>query len=442
MIILILLGIEATYWYHQYIKEDNIVVAVIDTGVEFKNKNLKGKEIYPVNLVKFNWNAGDTDGHGTHVAGIINHLAPHSKIMPIKMIPSGKKTSMTVPAGIAVLYSVVRGADVVNMSFAQMEEDPITKLSIWYGRQHGVIFTAATGNEGVDFTGYPASIPGVISVAGVYDDNSFFEYSNLGKDTRFAAPGVEVKSINNRPKNKRDEYVTKTGTSMATGHVSGVIAYLLEKHPNWKQDEIEQYLQRMSYPVTDGKKRDVSHVKAIAYQKIQANEEGTPYLHVDSSAEVTKESTATLTIDTLHNRSLTLQDGKGQRDIPNQPQTVQVSLKEGYNNIQVKAMKDSTHTFVDSKRILKDTGKPKIEYLFSQKKQNKDTHLFYIEDYNVEKVEVNGVDQTNRVMTYIQNHDDIEKYVLSTDINAFPLRIKVCDKAGNIEEMTVERPKF
>lgn len=441
MLILFLITIEGIYWYHQYIKDDHVIVAVIDTGVQFDYKTMKGKEIYPVDLVDFDWTPEDKEGHGTHIAGIINHLSPESKIMPVKMLKEGKKPGKTIPSGIAILYTVMRGADVVNMSYSQMEEDPITKAAIWYGRKHGVIFTAATGNEGVDFEGFPASIPDVISVASVYDDNSLFEYSNIGKHTIFAAPGVAVKSLNNHPKKKEDILVPKTGTSMATAHMSGVIAYLLEKHPTWNQNQIQAYLAKMSYPVSNGKERDVSRLRAVSYKKIQAAEEHTPYLYVSGNPEATSEDTVSLNVDVLHNTSITLIDGKGTHTLPNESQTVRVSLREGYNNIQVKAMNGNVHTFVDSKRILKDTTKPKIEYVMTKTERGKPSHMIYIEDYNVEKAEVNGENQMDNVFSMYQEKEQMGSFLLATSINTFPLHVKIEDKAGNTEEIVIKQPK-
>src|SRR5205085_2333043 len=119
----------------------NVVVAVIDTGVDASHPALRGRLVQGYNSYDGSSNVQDLDGHGTHVAGTIagawglndqaGGVAPGAKIMPIRACDNGKRFSdASIARGIE--YAVQHGARVINLSLEDNAELPYTQLAIDY----------------------------------------------------------------------------------------------------------------------------------------------------------------------------------------------------------------------------------------------------------------------------------------------------------------------
>ncbi len=178
----------------------------------------------------------DDNGHGTHVAGTVAALGDNSigvigvafgaQIMGLKFLDANG-SGFTSDAIGAIDYAVTMGAHVLNNSWGGGGFSQSLLEAIEFADEEGVLFVAAAGNSGTDndvTPHYPSNydVPNIISVASTnrFDDLSFF--SNFGVQTvDLAGPGSEI--LSTVPGNG---YGFKSGTSMATPHVSGAAALL------------------------------------------------------------------------------------------------------------------------------------------------------------------------------------------------------------------------
>lgn len=242
---------------------DEVIVAVIDTGVDISHPDLQGSiwmNEEEVNGIKnfdddgngyiddFNgWNFfqrdndvftnAKADGHGTHVSGTIaaqtNNgigvagVAQNVKIMVLKFI--GINGGTTADAILAVRYAKDNGADAANNSWGGGGYDQALKDAI---EDFGKPFIAAAGNEAADNdldAHYPSSYDSknIISVASVENTGLMSDFSNYGiTSVDVAAPGGYIASTY-----PGSSYAWMSGTSMATPHVSGIVALMLGAKP-------------------------------------------------------------------------------------------------------------------------------------------------------------------------------------------------------------------
>jgi subtilisin family serine protease len=238
-----------------------VVVAVIDSGVDYNHPDLKNniwtntKEV-PNNYIDddgngyvddvhgwdfyYNYNDPmDYNGHGTHVAGTIAAatstsgvvgVAPSVKIMPLRFLNSSGNGYVS-DAVLAINYSKKMGVKLSNNSWGGTDNSQALYDSI---KNFGGLFIAAAGNEGVnnDYSPhYPSAfnLPNILSVAAIDNRGALASFSNYGvTSVDVAAPGVSIYSCASY-----SSYQYLSGTSMATPHVSGVAALALSKNPTW-----------------------------------------------------------------------------------------------------------------------------------------------------------------------------------------------------------------
>ena len=179
----------------------------------------------------------DTNGHGTHVAGIagatckvVCGVAPEAKLMIIRVLDNQAQGDAGNVA-LGIRFAVDHGARVVNLSLAGPDPDPQLRDAIAYAGQAGVLVVTAAGNAAVnsDTTPtYPASfgMPNLISVAATGIDGRLGSESNYGNSVSIAAPGNAIESTG---MNGLVEW--RTGTSMASPAVVGAIADLWSLKP-------------------------------------------------------------------------------------------------------------------------------------------------------------------------------------------------------------------
>jgi subtilisin family serine protease len=124
------------------------------------------------------------------------------------------------------------------MSFAG-PRDPSLERAIKVAHDKGIVLIAAAGNGGPRSAPlYPGADANVIAVTATDSDDKIFDGANRGRYIAIAAPGVEI--LAPAPGNT---YQMTTGTSVATAHISGVVALLLERNPALKPDEVRRILQ-------------------------------------------------------------------------------------------------------------------------------------------------------------------------------------------------------
>jgi thermitase len=208
---------------------NNVVIAVLDTGIDKEQVDLAGKVIAEVNFTD-SPTTDDIYGHGTHIAGIIAAwaangtgvagLAHDCRLMNVKVADDQGRFDSSVAAK-GVNWAVEHGANVINMSLVSTEPSPILEEAINYAWNKGVVVVAAAGNLVGTKVVYPAYYSNCIAVAATDSDDRVASWSSQGYWVDVAAPGVDIYSI--LPGNK---YGYKSGTSMAAAHVSGLAGLL------------------------------------------------------------------------------------------------------------------------------------------------------------------------------------------------------------------------
>ncbi|MEH1847081.1 MAG: S8 family peptidase [Nostoc sp.] len=286
-------------WAHGYTGK-GIVVAVVDTGVDYNHEDLKdniwtnpkeiagnGKDddgngyaddIHGWNFVDNTNNVLDDNGHGTHVSGTIagennnygvTGIAYDAKIMPVKVLDeSGSGSFNSISKGIR--YAVDNGANVINLSLGGTSSNRTLESAIDYASSKGVIVVMAAGNDGDSSPEYPAryAYKSGIAVGAVDKNNNMPDFSNRSGTNEIAyvtAPGVKVYS--SVPNN---QYATYSGTSMATPHVAGVVALMLSANPNLTDAQVRQIVTETAgnSTQTTSSSFNLSNVTSLANQVI------------------------------------------------------------------------------------------------------------------------------------------------------------------------------
>jgi subtilisin family serine protease len=238
-----------------------VVVAVLDSGVDYNHADLKDNiwtnsnsgyvnDIYGWNFVDNNNNVLDNNGHGTHVSGTIagennnfgiTGIAYNAKIMPVKVLDDkGSGSDAAVIQGI--YYAINHGANVINLSLGSNDADDYLQSAIQYASSKGVIVVMAAGNDSASIPDYPARYAknSGIAVGAVDQNKNITSFSNRAGSDSLAyvtAPGVNVYST--IPGNN---YAYYSGTSMATPCVAGVVALMLSANPHLTSAQVRNIL--------------------------------------------------------------------------------------------------------------------------------------------------------------------------------------------------------
>ncbi len=227
----------------------SIKVAVIDTGVHLTHADLVGRldTVNDYDFVNGDSEAQDDQGHGTHVAGIIGAtlnngigvagIANQATILPVKVLAAdGTGTSSNVADGIR--WAADKGAKVINLSLGSNTYSSVIESAVQYATALDCVVVAATGNEAAYGVYYPARLANVVAVGSTTPSDARSTFSNYGPQVDICAPGSDIYSTLNT-----GGYGTKSGTSMATPHVAGVVALIRAKNPAWSRSEVESQLQ-------------------------------------------------------------------------------------------------------------------------------------------------------------------------------------------------------
>jgi len=207
----------------------DILIAVLDTGIDQAHIDLAGKVTANVNFTE-SPTFDDVHGHGTHVAGIIGAIANNStgiaglayncSLMNVKVTDDrGSCDALAVAEGI--VWAVNNGANVINISLEIREPSLELEEAVNYAWSQGSLIVVAAGNDGSESPAYPAYYENCIAVAATNQDDHLAPLSNHGDWVDVAAPGWDIYST--LPDN---EYGYKSGTSFACPYVSGMAALL------------------------------------------------------------------------------------------------------------------------------------------------------------------------------------------------------------------------
>ncbi|MEG4285397.1 S8 family serine peptidase [Microcoleus sp. A006_D1] len=267
--------INAPEVWNQNITGNGIVVAVVDSGVDYTHPDLDGNiwrnpgEIagngidddrngYIDDIRGWDFVSGDNnpmdmsfEGHGTHIAGAIaaernnfgiTGVAYNAKIMPVRVLPAfGGGQTNNVANGIR--YAADNGADVINLSLGNdFFPSNVINEAIQYANNKGSVVVMAAGNSGDIQPAYPARNADRLGIAvGSIDERGRMDDDSNRAGSRpldyVVAPGVDIYSTT-----PYDSYETYSGTSMSTAQVSGVAALVLSANPNLTPAQVEYIL--------------------------------------------------------------------------------------------------------------------------------------------------------------------------------------------------------
>lgn len=306
----------------------SIIVAVIDTGVDWLHEDL-AKSIWintgeiPDNGIDDDnngyiddyrgWNfvsaeppakdPMDTAGHGTAVSGVVGAIMDNNKgvagvaQVSIMAVKTGDQDGsfFTDEASAGIVYAADNRANTLNLSWAgfadPLFDDSVLKEAVTYAQKKGCIVVAAAGNESTDIDAnpvIPASYTGVYAISAVDNTGTFdASYSNFGNRIDFAAPGTDVPST--FFDSSHASYAYETGTSFAAPHVASLAGLILSVNPN---ANIYEALSKTATSKTGAKDKYygyglINGVKALAYAAPKAVQiTHTPLTVVDKKKDI------------------------------------------------------------------------------------------------------------------------------------------------------------
>ena len=265
----------------------DVVVAVIDTGVDVRHDDLipnlwtnPGEiagngidddgngyvdDVNGYDFVNRDADPDDNDAHGTHVAGSVAArgddgygvpgVAFEAKIMSLKFMDRGWGGTASAAAE-AINYAVNNGAHIINASWGGPGSSYAIRNAIAYARSRGVLFVTAAGNEGLNndsYASYPANydLDNIVSVAASDRRDGLASFSNYGSShVDLAAPGVDI--VSTLP---GDTWGYMDGTSMASPYVAGAAALLKSVAPSMSVQELRLTLLSSVDPLAAGASR-------------------------------------------------------------------------------------------------------------------------------------------------------------------------------------------
>jgi subtilisin family serine protease len=236
-----------------------IRIGVIDTGIDYMHPDLRGRISRGINLLHSSMLPTDDNGHGTHISGTIAASNPDSGIVGVAPGAIIHPVKAFDHNGTAFVSDIVQGVDwcvrnrmhIINMSFGMKIRSKSLHDAVRNAHKMGIVVVASSGNEGKHSSiDYPARFAQAISVGATSSHKKIAPFSNRGKSIDLYAPGDKIKSTWLQHK-----YMELSGTSMATSHVSGVIALMLAAKPSLTPGEIKSLLQKTSNPISGLKSR-------------------------------------------------------------------------------------------------------------------------------------------------------------------------------------------
>ena len=227
---------------HALAKGDNVLVAVIDSGIDATHPELTGAVVQSYDTLS---SPMKPHKHGTAIAGLI---AAHGKLMgaaPAAHILAIRAFDGTGASAEGTTFNILKGLDwavandarVINMSFAG-PPDPALHRSIVAAHKKGIVLVAAAGNAGPKSSPlYPAADPDVIAVTATDAEDKLFPQSNRGRYIAVAAPGTQILVAV-----PDGGYEVSSGTSYSAAEVSGIVALMLARKDDLRPDKVRDIL--------------------------------------------------------------------------------------------------------------------------------------------------------------------------------------------------------
>ncbi|MCJ7423007.1 S8 family serine peptidase [Candidatus Bathyarchaeota archaeon] len=250
--------IGADYAWNTTVGDSSVLVAVIDTGIDYNHPDLAANYVAGGgNWVNGGGDPLDDHGHGTHTAGIIaaalNNNVGIAGLAQIRILAekgldnngTGKEDNLAQ----AIIDAVDRGAKILSNSWGGEGDSNLIHDAIRYAYAHGVLVVASAGNGASNTKTYPAAYKEVIAVTATDQSDSSAYFTSYGDWVELAAPGVSILStmptyhVTMNDLGYAMNYANMGGTSMACPHVVGVAALIWSKFPDATRDWVSARLR-------------------------------------------------------------------------------------------------------------------------------------------------------------------------------------------------------
>jgi subtilisin family serine protease len=253
--------IDATLAWNYERGEPNVIIAVIDTGVDYTHNDLKNN-ILPQGAEDWNFASSfsddpmDSGTHGTHVAGTsaavdntkgVIGVAPRCRIMPLRVnLTSGMNANRADAINYVAAQAVANPNNrfVINCSWRMSGHH----TGVYYAIKNAVnknvvvVFVAGNADRNIDvLPQYPAVYSEVIAVGATDQEDRRASFSNYGKKVDVSAPGVNIYST--IPGGSGDNYGFKNGTSMAAPHVAGLAGLIWSKNKTLTNAQVRKIIE-------------------------------------------------------------------------------------------------------------------------------------------------------------------------------------------------------
>lgn len=242
----------------------SVIVAVIDTGVDYNHEDLKNKMwtntsgYFGYDFVNNDNDPMDDNSHGTQISGIIaaqnnNGVGitgiANVKIMAVKAVPNNGEGDVADLAR-GIIYAADNGARVANVSMGLAEDSQALDDAVTYAKSKNCLIVAATGNLYRSFIDNPARNPDVVGVGAIDESDLKTPYSNYGDGVSIVALGNRIYSTGWEVANNVNNYKYSNGTSFSTPQVAGTAALIISKDSSLTSDQVKKRLISSAKKVT------------------------------------------------------------------------------------------------------------------------------------------------------------------------------------------------
>ncbi|XRG77760.1 S8 family serine peptidase [Rossellomorea sp. GAMAL-10_SWC] len=242
-----------------------VKIAVLDTGIDPNHPDL-ANQIDEAKSFVYGETVDDFNGHGTHVASTVlgtgaasegknKGVAPEARLLVGKVLDSNGRGAFS--AIIDGMEWAAHKAKIINMSLGGGTSDgtdPMSQAVNSLSKETGALFVIAAGNSGaVESIGSPAAADAALTIGAVDKADKIAYFTSKGPRTGdmglkpdLSAPGVGIVAALTTRAGINQSYMSLSGTSMATPHVAGAAAILLQKHPEWNGTQLKEALMSTS----------------------------------------------------------------------------------------------------------------------------------------------------------------------------------------------------
>jgi subtilisin family serine protease len=230
----------------------SVVVAVLDTGVDFNHYDLRAASVPGYDFVNADSDPSDDHGHGTAAAGVaaartnngagVAGVCWTCSLMSVKVLDAnGSGSTSTIARGI--VWAADRGVRIINLSLGGPSSTQTLADAVAYAASKGVILVAAAGNNGTSTPFFPAAYPEVVAVAATDGSDRRYSWSNYGSWVQVAAPGCNLAPV------RGGGYGSFCGTSSATPIVAGLAGLALSARVGATRGAVETAIKSASVPI-------------------------------------------------------------------------------------------------------------------------------------------------------------------------------------------------